>query len=89
MEFLLQLASLLDLVVWVVRKVYTAHLRAVQWAIAEFNAALPPMSDEEFLRQCSSGVSPEIALRVRAIVSESLGIDYERVYPHTNVVDCC
>ena len=85
MGTILQILSVIEVLLWAIRKVSEAHWRAVQ----QYLDAHPPMSDEEFLSQCSPGVSPEIALRVRAIVSESLGIDYERVYPHTNVVDCC
>ena len=43
--------------------------------------AWPPISDEEFLRRCSPGVRPEVALGVRRIVSEQLGVDYDRIYP--------
>ena len=41
----------------------------------------PPISDDEFLARCSPGTNPQIALKVRKIVAESLGIKYEQIYP--------
>jgi hypothetical protein len=52
-----------------------------RWCKASFNARFPPIDDDEFVRRCGPGVSRDVALRVRRIVSNSLGIDYERVYP--------
>lgn len=46
----------------------------------------PPIDDDEFIRRCRPGVNREIALRVRQIVSEQLGIIYERVYPEQEFV---
>ncbi|MGE4000222.1 MAG: hypothetical protein AB7I48_08400 [Planctomycetaceae bacterium] len=47
----------------------------------------PPISDEEFLRRCSPGVRPEVAFKVRTLLSEHLGIEYERVHPESKFVD--
>ncbi|MEZ6096241.1 MAG: hypothetical protein R3C03_18780 [Pirellulaceae bacterium] len=52
-----------------------------------FSKEWPPISDEEFLRRCHVGVNPEIALRVRRIVSRQLGVPYEQVYPEQSFVD--
>ena len=46
-----------------------------------FNKAFPPISDDEFLARCTTGTNPQVALKVRRIVSDSLGIPYERIYP--------
>ena len=47
----------------------------------------PPISDAEFLERCDPGTNPDIALRVRRIVSESLGVEYERIYPSSRFVE--
>ncbi|PQO27476.1 hypothetical protein C5Y96_18240 [Blastopirellula marina] len=47
----------------------------------------PPISDDEFIRRCSPGVDRELALKVRRIVAEQLGVDYERVYPEQRFVE--
>lgn len=54
---------------------------------ASFNERFPPISDEEFVRRCGPGTSADIALRVRRIVANSLGIEYERIYPSSRFVD--
>lgn len=47
----------------------------------------PPISEEEFLRRCSPGVDRERALKVRRIISNHLGVDYDRVYPEQRFVE--
>ncbi len=51
----------------------------------------PPISDDEFMRRYEAMVGRsadrDIALRVRKIISEQLGVDYERVYPEQKFVD--
>ena len=89
MGTILNIASVIEVFLWLIRKTIEAERRAVQRAIAEFNAAHPPMSDDEFLARCSPNVRPDIALRVRAVVSVSLGIEYDRVYPDTKFIECC
>lgn len=54
--------------------------------IAKFNERFPPISDDEFIRRCTPGVNRSTALRVRRIISEQLGIEYERVYPEQKFV---
>lgn len=61
-------------------------LWAKRWRGA-FNERFPPISDAEFVARCSSGTNPRIALKVRRIVSENLGVDYERIYPSTRFID--
>ncbi|WP_182869024.1 hypothetical protein [Stieleria mannarensis] len=47
----------------------------------------PPISEDEFIRRCSPGVDRDRALRVRRIISEQLGVDYDRVYPEQRFVE--
>jgi hypothetical protein len=54
---------------------------------AEFNERFPPISDAEFMALCPPGTNPAIALRVRRIISDQLGIEYERIYPSSRFVD--
>ena len=56
-----------------------------------FNQRFPPIDDEEFIRRCSPGVSRHVALGVRRIMAEQLGVEYSRVYPEqrfTEDLDC-
>ena len=52
-----------------------------------FNERFPPISDEEFLALCRPGTNPVIALKVRKIVADSSGVEYERIYPSTRFVE--
>jgi len=45
------------------------------------------ISDEEFLRRCTPGTSKEVALKVRRIVSEQLGVPYENIHPEHRFVE--
>jgi hypothetical protein len=54
---------------------------------ARFNERFPPIDDDEFIRRCTPGVNRNTALRVRRIVSEQLGVEYEQVYPEQKFVD--
>ncbi|MCG8584052.1 MAG: hypothetical protein MI757_04995 [Pirellulales bacterium] len=54
---------------------------------AEFEKEFPPISDAEFLERCPPGTNPTIAIKVRRIVSETLGSDYDRVYPSSRFVE--
>ena len=47
----------------------------------------PPISEDEFIRRCSPGVNRERALKVRRIISEQLGVEYERIYPEQRFVE--
>jgi hypothetical protein len=48
-----------------------------------FNQRFPPISDAQFLARCTPGTNPHVALKVRRIVAENLGVEYERIYPST------
>jgi hypothetical protein len=52
-----------------------------------FEARYTPISDEEFVARCTPGTSPDVALRVRRIMAEFSGVEYERVHPEMNFVD--
>ena len=47
----------------------------------------PPISEDEFIRRCTPGVNRQRALKVRRIISEQLGVDYDRVYPEQRFVE--
>lgn len=57
-----------------------------RYGSVKFNERFPPMDDDEFVRRCGPGVSRDVAIRVRRIVSSQLGIEYERVYPEQSFV---
>lgn len=52
-----------------------------------FREKWPAISDEEFLKRCPDGVSPEVALRVRRIISEQLNIPYAEIHPDQRFVE--
>ena len=52
-----------------------------------FNDRFPPISDEEFLARCPPGTNPKVALKVRRIVANQMGVNYERIYPSTRFVE--
>lgn len=52
-----------------------------------FEERFPPISDAKFLALCPPGVSPEVALKVRRIVADYFGIEYERVHPAMGFVE--
>ena len=53
----------------------------------EYARTHPPISDEEFLKLCSSDVRPEMALKVREIIADAYGVDREEIYPDTRLID--
>ncbi|WP_372898067.1 hypothetical protein [Stieleria sp.] len=58
----------------------------------EFRRRWPPISEDEFVANCSPGTNRERALKVRRIISEQLGVPYERIHPDQRFVedlDCC
>jgi hypothetical protein len=52
-----------------------------------FNERFPPISDAEFVARCTPGINPQVALRVRRIVADQLGVEYDRIYPSSRFVD--
>jgi len=59
-----------------------ARRRAKKW-----RKQFPPISNQEFLERCTPGTNPYIALKVRKILSECLGVEYERIYPESRLVE--
>jgi hypothetical protein len=64
-----------------------AGVMSIWRQVTDFNARFPPIDDDEFIRRCGPGVNRDVAIRVRRIVSEQLGIEYERVYPEQKFVE--
>lgn len=52
-----------------------------------FDDRFPPISDDEFLARCPPGTNPKVALKVRRIVADQMGVDYERIHPSTRFVE--
>jgi hypothetical protein len=52
-----------------------------------FRERFSAISDAEFMARCTPGTDPKVALRVRRIVADCLGVDYERVYPSSRFVE--
>ena len=55
--------------------------------VGTFEKKWPAITEDEFMRRCPPGTDRSIALRVRRIVSEQLGIPYDHVYPEQNFVN--
>ena len=53
---------------------------------AMFAEQFPPISDAELMERCPPGTSPSVALKVRRIVADQLGVEYERIYPSSSFV---
>lgn len=47
----------------------------------------PPISDDEFVKFCSPGTDPVLAIRMRHLVAEFFGVNPERIYPDTRFID--
>jgi hypothetical protein len=85
------LFTVLGIVIAVLLLLVVAHVE-MKWRRATFKKRFPPISDDEFLARCAPGANPKIALRVRRIIAEQSGIEYERIYPESSFVndlDCC
>ena len=52
-----------------------------------FEDKWPAISDDEFVKRCKPGTRREVALKVRRIVSEQLGIPYDHIYPEQHFVN--
>ena len=47
----------------------------------------PPITDDEFVELCGPGTNRDVALRVRRIVAEQLGVEYDRIHPSCSFVN--
>lgn len=55
--------------------------------LKRFQDRFPPLSDADFVARCGPDIRPEVALKVRSIVSVALGVDYERIHPEARFVE--
>jgi hypothetical protein len=55
--------------------------------LAAFNERFPPISDDEFMARCPAEANRVVALKVRRIVADQLGIEYARIYPESSFVN--
>jgi hypothetical protein len=46
-----------------------------------FEERFPPITDGEFLAKCTPGTDPARALKVRRIIADNLGVNYDRLHP--------
>lgn len=53
----------------------------------KFYKRWPAIDDEEFVRRCSPGTDREVALKLRRILADASGEDYENIYPEQRLVD--
>jgi hypothetical protein len=70
--------------VLIVRLMYLQERRYAE-SDRTFNDRFPPISDEEFVARCRPGTRPEIALKVRRTIADCLGVEYERIYPESQL----
>ena len=47
----------------------------------------PKISDDEFMKRCPPGTKRDVALKVRRVISEQTGLEYERIYPEQHFVN--
>jgi hypothetical protein len=59
----------------------TAHARR------SFRERFAPLTDAEFLARCPPGTDPAVALKVRRMVAERFGVEYERVQPSMTFIE--
>lgn len=52
-----------------------------------FEERFPPLSDQEFVELCGPGTNREVALKVRRIISEQLGVEYQQLHPAMRFVE--
>ncbi len=84
---LAMLAAFTGVVLVYVVETAHAYQSAFNTLIVPWDEKWPPISEDEFMRRCPPGTNRERALKVRRIISDQLGIEYERVYPEQRFVD--
>lgn len=47
----------------------------------KLDSRFPPISDDEFVELCGPGTNRDVALRVRRIIADQLGVEYDRIHP--------
>lgn len=76
---------LLGLSAYVITTIVCVYVE--KWNRKSFEDRFPPISDAEFIARCTPGTNQDTALRVRRIVAETLGVEYERIYPSSRLVE--
>ena len=46
----------------------------------------PPISVEEFSQLSDAAVNRDVALQLRSMICDCTGIDYDRIYPNTQLI---
>jgi hypothetical protein len=57
------------------------------WHENELRRRFPAISEREFIARCKAGTNPRVALKVRRIVADNLGVKYDRIYPSTRFAE--
>jgi hypothetical protein len=86
MTFLLVAFVLLVYVVGFILMLIDLAIRAKRWQ-ESFNSRFPAISDAEFVARCAPGIDAEVALRVRRVVAENIGVECERIYPSSRLME--
>jgi hypothetical protein len=81
------LALLLPIFVVILFALTSRWVLAAKRDRAAFEQRFPPISDAEFVARCGPGTNPNIALRVRRIMADQLGVEYDRIYPSSRLVE--
>jgi len=74
---MMECASVLLVVILVAGWILVVSIKAQN----RFEKEHPPISEEEFVARCSAGTNPQVALKVRRIVSDNLGVAHDRIDP--------
>ena len=60
--------------------------RSLEQSMEAYRDTHPPISDEEFLKLCDPSISPEVALKVREVLADALGMRKEEIYPDARLI---
>lgn len=66
--------------------VYCA-LRDVRRSRAAYVARFPPLTNAEFLAGISPGVRPDVALKVRQVLSDVYGVEPATIHPQATLIE--
>lgn len=53
----------------------------------KYESRFPSISDDKFVELCGPGTNRDVALRVRRIVADQLGVEYDRIHPASSFVN--
>ena len=80
-EWLIAICLIVPVLLYFVRRMPRAKLQVAPWENSE------PLTDDEFVARCKSGVKAETALKVRAIIAYQLAIPAEHIHPEHRLVE--